>query len=88
MNETINLYNTTPMWNQVLPQGEYILRYRNGVDLGELSVFICSVLLSLGGCFAIVAAHLRRSNCRLIDCCCLKCERENLNINSSVDVGV
>ena len=55
-------------------------------DLGSISVFISAVLLSLGGCFSIVFAHLRKSNCRIIDCCCFKLQRENLGIEGDVVV--
>jgi len=32
-------------------------------DLGVISVFICSILLSLGGFIAIIASSCRRSRC-------------------------
>jgi hypothetical protein len=46
-------------------------------DLGELSVFICSILLSFGGFISIIASSIRRSRCKNITCCGLfNCDRE------------
>ena len=53
-------------------------------DLSTMGVFISSTLLSLGGCLSIIFAHLRRSNCSVIDFGCCKIQRENLNINDDV----
>lgn len=41
----------------------------NYPNLGELSVFISAILLSLGGCISIVASSIRRSRCQEILCC-------------------
>ena len=38
-------------------------------DLGEISVFISAVLLSLGGCFAVVWGAVKNSRCTHIKCC-------------------
>lgn len=47
------------------------------IDLGELSVFICSILLSLGGFIAIIASACRRSRCSKVGGCCgISCIRE------------
>jgi len=46
------------------------------VDLGEISVFISAILLSLGGCISIIASSIRRSRCQNIMCCGSKCIRE------------
>ena len=48
---------------------------KNPYDLGEISVFISAVLLSLGGCVAVVASNIRRSRCVTIDCGISKCSR-------------
>lgn len=49
----------------------------NFPNLGELSVFISAILLSLGGCISIVASSIRRSRCQQILCCGLsKCLRD------------
>ena len=49
----------------------------NFPDLGELSVFISAILLSLGGCISIVASSIRRSRCQQILCCGFsKCLRD------------
>ena len=58
---------------------------KNPYDLGEISVFISAVLLSLGGCVAIVASNIRRSRCVSIDCGISKCSRK---IPVDVDIGV
>ena len=58
---------------------------KNPYDLGEISVFISAVLLSLGGCFAIVASNIRRSRCVSIDCGISKCSRK---IPNDEDIGV
>ena len=48
----------------------------NAPDLGELSVFISAILLSLGGCISIVASSIRRSRCQQISLCGFsKCNR-------------
>ena len=49
---------------------------KNPYDLGEISVFISAVLLSFGGCIAIVASNIRRSRCISIDCGISKCSRK------------
>jgi hypothetical protein len=58
---------------------------KNPYDLGEISVFISAVLLSLGGCVAIVASNIRRSRCVSIDCGISKCSRK---IAVDDDIGV
>lgn len=48
----------------------------SSIDLGELSVFISALLLSLGGTISIVASSIRRSRCQQILCCGFsKCQR-------------
>lgn len=50
---------------------------KSSIDLGQISVFICSILLSLGGCISIVASSIRRSRCQEILCCGFsKCLRD------------
>ena len=44
-------------------------KQKSSIDLGQISVFICSILLSLGGCISIVASSIRRSRCQQILCC-------------------
>ena len=58
---------------------------KNPYDLGEISVFISAVLLSFGGCIAIVASNIRRSRCISIDCGISKCSRK---IPNDEDIGV
>ena len=55
--------------------------YPNGVNYTELGVFISGLLLSLGGCFALVFSNLRKSNCSDIELGCFRCHRQNLNID-------
>ena len=47
-------------------------------NLGTLGVFLSSLLLSLGGCIAVVFSSFRQSRCKNISCCGLKCDRENI----------
>ena len=61
------------------------LESKNPYDLGEISVFISAVLLSLGGCFAVVASNIRRSRCVTIDCGISKCSRK---VPEDDDIGV
>ena len=47
------------------------------LDLGVISVFICSILLSLGGFIAIIASSCRRSRCTEVGGCCgITCIRD------------
>ncbi len=66
----------------VASSGSYVTfgiaeKQKNSIDLGQISVFICSILLSLGGCISIVASSIRRSRCQQILCCGFsKCLRD------------
>jgi hypothetical protein len=60
---------------------QHIVVESEGVNYTELGIFISGLILSLGGCFAIVSSHIRRSNCSEIDCFCLKCYREDMGIS-------
>ena len=52
-------------------------KQKSSIDLGQISVFICSILLSLGGCISIIASSIRRSRCQQILCCGFsKCLRD------------
>jgi len=52
------------------------------VDLGVISVFICSILLSLGGFIAIIASSCRRSRCTEVGGCCgITCVRDPVEDN-------
>ena len=62
----------------------YVMK-ENEWDLGEISVFISAVLLSLGGFIAIVASNIRRSRCVSINCGCTRCTRK---ISNDPDIGV
>ena len=54
-----------------------IEKQKSSIDLGQISVFICSILLSLGGCISIIASSIRRSRCQQILCCGFsKCLRD------------
>jgi len=56
------------------------------LDLGSISVFICSILLSLGGFIAILASACRRSRCtELGGCCGITCIRDPVD---EVDVAI
>lgn len=63
----------------------YVERSKNPYDLGEISVFISAVLLSLGGFIAIIGSNIRRSRCSNIICGSTKCKRDVAN---DVDIGV
>ena len=52
----------------------------NEYNLTNLGIFISSLLLSLSGCFAVVASHLRSSRCKTINCCGASCVRENVEV--------
>ena len=52
------------------------------LDLGVISVFICSILLSLGGFIAIIASSCRRSRCTEVGGCCgITCVRDPVEDN-------
>ena len=53
------------------------------INYTELGIFISGLLLSLGGCFAVVSSQLRRSNCKEVSCGCFNMKRENMNIDDS-----
>jgi len=58
----------------------------SSLDLGEISVFICSILLSLGGCISIIASSIRRSRCQQIFCCGLsQCNR---SVPKDPEIGI
>jgi hypothetical protein len=58
----------------------------NFPDLGQLSVFISAILLSLGGFISIVASSIRRSRCQEILCCGFsKCLRD---VPNDPEIGV
>lgn len=59
---------------------------KSSIDLGQISVFICSILLSLGGCISIIASSIRRSRCQQILCCGFsKCLR---NVPNDPEIGI
>jgi len=51
-----------------------IIEYKD--TYGSLSVFISSLLLSLGGFIGIILSQLHKSRCSKISCCGIKCSRE------------
>lgn len=51
-----------------------IVEYKD--DYGSLSVFISSLLLSLGGFIGIILSQLHKSRCSQISCCGFKCKRD------------
>ena len=59
---------------------EYYIESTKTCNLGELSVFICSILLSFGGFISIISSSIRRSRCENINCCGLfNCQRKLVN---------
>lgn len=78
-----NLTNYTTYSNE--PNIVYIEKNNNPYDLGELSVFISAVLLSLGGFVAIIGSNIRRSRCNNIVCGNTKCKRV---VADDADIGV
>ena len=54
---------------------------QTGINYTELGIFISGLILSLGGCIAVVCSQLRKSNCSYIKCFCLRCDREDLDIS-------
>ena len=71
-------YEQTPP--PITPVNILIQETPTGVNYTELGIFISGLLLSLGGCFAVIASQCRKSNCSKINCCGLKIVRENLEI--------
>lgn len=58
---------------------DYVIIQPNTMEnLGTIGVFASSLLLSLGGCIAVVFSSLRQSRCKNISCCGVSCQRENL----------
>jgi len=55
-----------------------VIQPKNMENLGTIGVFASSLLLSLGGCIAVVFSSLRQSRCKNISCCGVSCQRENL----------
>ena len=51
----------------------------DNIDYGSISVFICSILLSLGGFISIIASSCRRSRCTELGCCGSRCLRNPVN---------
>ena len=49
-------------------------------NLTNLGIFISSLLLSISGCFAVVASHIRTSRCKTIKCWGSECVRENVEV--------
>ena len=46
------------------------------VNLTELGVFLSSLLLSVSGCYAVVASYYSKSRCTKIEVCnCIECTR-------------
>ena len=45
-------------------------------NLTTLGVFLSSLLLSVGGLFAMVMSSIRNSKCKNVKCCGLSCESE------------
>jgi len=78
-----NLSNYTSYSNE--PNIVYIEKNNNPYDLGEISVFISAVLLSLGGFVAIIGSNIRRSRCSNIICGATKCKRQ---VGNDADIGV
>ena len=62
-------------------QPVYVNIEGGGINYTELGVFISGILLSCGGFLALVLGNIRRSNCKEVDFMCIKCKRENLNID-------
>jgi hypothetical protein len=57
------------------------------LSLSELGVFLSSLLLSLSGCYAVVASYYVKSRCTSIECCrCIKCTRANLHVDDVTDL--
>lgn len=76
-------YNISKLINEPIdlpPYTKVILEQPSGINYTELGIFISGIILSLGGCFAVVSSHCRRSNCKTIDCCCIKIQREDMDI--------
>ena len=77
-------FNTTePRMLQNLSYNEpysTIVIQEDPYNLTNLGIFISSLLLSLSGCFAVVASHIRTSRCHTIKCWGSECLRENVEV--------
>lgn len=72
-------------WNaNTAPPVVIVERHSDGELLGQVSVFVSAILLSMGGCIAVVCSHMRKSNCSYISCFGTKCTRENLGVDDPV----
>tara|TARA_R100001163_G_C4914792_1_gene97527 strand:- start:112 stop:348 length:237 start_codon:yes stop_codon:yes gene_type:complete len=73
-------------YTEFLQQPTTNVKLEQGENLGTIGVFASSLLLSLGGFFAMIFTGLKNSRCKDISCCtgCIKCTRENLEEESQV----
>ena len=69
----MNLSNNSIYGDYSIPPA-IIVEYKD--DYGSLSVFISSLLLSLGGFIGIILSQLHKSRCSRISCCGFKCHRD------------
>lgn len=47
-------------------------------NTGLSESFILGLIASLGGLISLIFGSMRKSRCRVINCCCFKCERDVL----------
>lgn len=57
----------------------------SGENLGTISVFVSSVLLSLGAFLSVMMVNMRKSRCTNISCGISKCSRKVPDIDTSDD---
>ena len=61
---------------------EIIINENRGPTLGEISVFVTAVMISIGAFFSIILTNLRKSNCSEVECCGCRLKRENLHLET------
>jgi hypothetical protein len=57
-------------------------------NLGSISVFVSSVLLSLGAFLSVIMVNMRKSRCVSISCGCSKCSRVVPDIEENDNDGL
>lgn len=61
----------------------YVYPPQNNINYTELGIFISGIILSVGGFLSLILGSVRRSNCKTITCGCIKCFREDLDIQDN-----
>ena len=46
------------------------------MSMSDIAMLIIVSTTSLGGCLGFILYHIRRSRCKSVECCCIKCKRD------------